>query len=92
VGEVVLSWGTCGVDGFGFYKDLRSTWNENPSYMPWTDGTEIIGVVENRYATEWHDAGGDPGQTVYYRVQCLGWINGSKVLLGETPVVAVTMP
>jgi hypothetical protein len=91
-GEVVLSWGTCGVDGFGFYKVLRSTWNENPSYLPWTDGTEVIGVVENKYATEWHDAGGDPGQTVYYRVQCLGWINGSKVLLGETAVVAVTMP
>ena len=91
-GEVVLEWGTCGVDGFGFYKVLKSTWNENPSYMPWTDGTEIIGVVENKDATEWHDAGGDPGQTIYYRVQCLGWINGSKVLLGETAVIAVTMP
>jgi len=91
-GEVVLSWSACEVDGFGFYKVLRSTWNENPSYMPWTDGTEVIGVVEDMHATELHDAGGDPGQTVYYRVQCLGWINGSKVLLGQTAVIAVTMP
>jgi hypothetical protein len=91
-GQVVLSWDACEVDGFGFYKVLRSTSTESPSYLPWHDGTEVIGVVEEVGATEWHDAAADPGQTVYYRVQCLGWVNGSKVLLGQTAVAAVTMP
>ena len=91
-GKVVLDWSACEVDGFGFYKVLRSTWNEHPSYLPWNDGTEVIGVIESKDATEWLDAGGDSGQTVYYRVQCLGWIGGQKVLLGQTAVVAVTMP
>jgi hypothetical protein len=91
-GHVTLSWSACNVDGFGAYKVLRSTSTEEPSYLPYHDGTDVIGVVENEGATQWYDAGGDPGQTVYYRVQCIGWINGGKVLLGQTAVVAVTMP
>jgi len=91
-GHVVLDWSACEADGFGAYKVLRSTSSENPSYLPPTEGTAVIGVIEDKGVTEFHDAGGDAGQTVYYRVQCIGWINGSKVLLGQTEVVAVTMP
>ena len=91
-GKVVLSWDACEVDGFAFYKVVKSTWNEHPSYLPWTDGTEVIGVVESMSATEWHDWAPDAGHTAYYRVQCLGYIGGVKVLLGQTAVVTVTTP
>jgi len=91
-GKVVLTWDACEVDGFGFYKVVKSTSNDNPSYLPWTDGTQVIGVVENAYATEWHDSAPDAGQTAWYRVQCLGYVGGAKVLLGESAVVAVTTP
>ena len=91
-GKVVLVWEACNVDGFAFYKVVRSDWNENPSYLPWTDGSEVIGVVEGRYQTEWHDLAPDPGDTAYYRVQCIGYHDGQKVLLGESAVVVVTMP
>lgn len=91
-GKVVLTWEACDVDGFAFYKVVRSDWNENPSYLPWTDGSEVIGVVEGQDETEWHDWAPDPGATAYYRVQCIGYHDGQKVLLGESAVVTVTMP
>lgn len=89
-GRVVLSWSACEVDGFAFYKVVKSTWNDNPSYYPWTDGTDVIGVVEGMHDTELHDWAPDAGGTVWYRVQCLGYVDGHKVLLGESAVVAVT--
>jgi hypothetical protein len=91
-GKVVLTWDACEVDGFAFYKVVKSTWNDDPSYLPWTDGTEVIAVVEDMFATEWHDWAPDAGHTAYYRVQCLGYVGGAKVLLGETAVVTVTAP
>jgi hypothetical protein len=91
-GKVVLSWTACEVDGFAFYKVVRSTWNDDPSYLPWTDGTEVIGVVSERHATEWHDWAPEAGETAWYRVQCLGYDGDHKVLLGESAVVTVTMP
>jgi hypothetical protein len=91
-GKVVLTWDACEVDGFGFYKVVKSTWNDDPSYLPWTDGTQVIGVVESMSATEWHDWAPDAGHTAWYRVQCLGYVGDMKVLLGQTAVVAVTTP
>lgn len=91
-GKVVLTWHACEVDGFAFYKVVKSTSNDNPSYLPWTDGTEVIGVVENMFATGWQDWAPDAGHTAYYRVQCIGYVGGAKVLLGETAVVTVTTP
>ena len=91
-GKVVLTWDACEVDGFGFYKVVKSTWNENPSYLPWTDGTQVIGVVESMFATEWHDWAPDAGHTAWYRVQCLGYVGDMKVLLGQTALVTVTTP
>lgn len=91
-GKVVLTWDACEVDGFGFYKVVKSTSNDNPSYLPWTDGTQVIGVVESMHATEWHDWAPDAGHTAWYRVQCLGYVDGMKVLLGQTAVVTVTTP
>jgi hypothetical protein len=91
-GKVALSWSACEVDGFAFYKVVKSTWNENPSYLPWTDGTEIVAVVSEMHATELLDWAPDPGVTVWYRVQCLGYVGDHKVLLGQSPVVSVTAP
>lgn len=91
-GKVALSWSACEVDGFAFYKVVKSTWNENPSYLPWTDGTEIVDVVSEMHATELFDWAPDPGVTVWYRVQCLGYDGDHKVLLGQSAVVSVTAP
>jgi hypothetical protein len=89
---VVLHWQACGVDNFTYYKVVRSTTTENPSYFPWTDGTELIGVIENQDVTQFVDSSVESGQTIYYRVQCLGIWNGEKVLRGQTAVIAVTIP
>jgi hypothetical protein len=89
---VVLSWGACAVDNFVYYKVVRSSTTDNPSYFPWTDGTELISVIENSGNTQFVDTNIASGQTIYYRVQCLGHWNGTKVLLGQTAVVAVTIP
>lgn len=91
-GKVVLTWDACEVDGFSFYKVVTSTTNDNPSYLPWTDGTNVIGVVEGMFATEWHDWAPDAGNTAWYRVQCIGYVGDMKLLLGETAVVTVTTP
>ena len=91
-GKVVLDWSACEVDGFAFYKVVKSTSNDNPSYLPWTDGSEVIAVVEGMYATEWLDWAPDSGHTAWYRVQCIGYGDYGKVLLGQTAVVAVTTP
>lgn len=91
-GKVVLDWQACNVEGFAFYKVLRSTSNDHPSYLPWSDGTQVIGVVENVSATEWHDWAPDAGHTAWYRVQCIGYVGDVKVLLGQTAVVTVTTP
>lgn len=89
---VVLSWQACGVDNFVYYKVVRSLTTDNPSYLPWTDGTELISVIENSANTQFVDTNIASGQTIYYRVQCLGYWNGTKVLRGQTAVVAVTIP
>lgn len=89
---VVLSWQACAVDNFVYYKVVRSLTTDNPSYFPGTDGTELIGVIENSASTQFVDTNIASGQTIYYRIQCLGHWNGTKVLLGQTAVVAVTIP
>jgi hypothetical protein len=66
--------------------------NENPSYLPYTDGTQVIGVIENHEVTGQTDGDVASGQTWYYRVQAIGYWNGQKVVLGQTAVVAVTIP
>ena len=89
---VVLNWQASASDGFAFYKVVRSTWNEHPSYLPYVDGTEVIGVIENQATNQLTDVSVTSGQTIYYRVQAIGYWNGSKVLLGQTAVIAVTIP
>ncbi len=91
-GAVKLAWSACNVDGFVYYKVVRSTTTENPSYFPWTDGTELIGVVSEVGATGWTDSAVESGQTIWYRIQCLGYVGDQKVLLGQSDVVAVTLP
>lgn len=89
---VVLSWQAWSSDVFAFYKVVRSTSNVDPSYLPYTDGTEIIGVVEDKATTQLTDTSVASGQAIYYRVQAIGYWNGTKVLLGQTAVIAVTIP
>ena len=89
-GKVLLDWSACNVDGFAFYKVLRSTTNENPSYLPCHDGTEVVGVVSEQGATSLEVWAPDAGATAWYRVQCIGYLGDQKVLLGESAVVAVT--
>jgi hypothetical protein len=88
-GAVVLRWQACGGDFFHYYKVVRSRF-ENPSYLPGTDGSQVIAVIENPANTEWLD-GVDEGGTWYYRIQAIGVIDGQKVLLGQTEVRSVTL-
>jgi hypothetical protein len=91
-GKVVLDWSACEVDGFVYYKVVGSTSTEDPSYLPWHDGTELLGVVSEQFATQLEVSAPESGQTAWYRVQCLGYVGDQKVLLGESAVVAVTVP
>lgn len=88
---VVLDWEGCGSDGFVYYKVVRST-GSNPSYLPWTDGTELIAVVEDAGTTSLIDAAVASGDTFSYRVQAIGVLDGQKVLLGQTAAIEVTVP
>ena len=91
-GKLLLDWSGCEVDGFAFYKVLRSTTNENPSYLPYHDGTEVVGVVSEIGTTQLEVWAPDGGVTAWYRVQCIGYHGDQKVLLGESAVVSVTTP
>jgi hypothetical protein len=86
---VVLHWEQCTADRFAFYKVVRSH-NPNPSYLPGTEGSEVIAVFENGEITQFVDGAADAG-TWYYRVQSIGYADGQKFLLGQTPVRSVTV-
>lgn len=88
---VALSWEACGTDGFRYYKVVRSQ-GANPSYFPWTDGTELIGVIEDSGVTSKVDGAVESGQTWSYRIQSIGSLDGAKVLLGQTAAIQVTIP
>ena len=90
-GNIALHWGACSHESFVAYKVLRST-GENPSYLPSTDGTQVRSVIENPGLTSYTDGDVASGQTWTYRVQCIGYMNGHKILLGETAATAVTLP
>ena len=90
-GAIRLSWDACRVDGFVYYKVVRSL-SPNPSYMPWTDGTELIGVIGDPGVTGYEDTDIASGQTWYYRIQALGYWGGQKVVRCQSAVVAVTVP
>jgi hypothetical protein len=87
---VVLNWEKCGSDGFAYYKVVRSA-TENPSYLPWTDGSEVIAVIENGGLTTFTDTDVEAGDHWFYRVQSIGIWDGQKVVLGETPVREVSL-
>ena len=89
-GGVKLKWEACGSDVFVAYKLVRSH-SPNPSYLPGTDGTQVIGVIENQGTTSFVDGDVEAGQTWYYRVQAIGWMNDHKILLGQTAAIAVTV-
>jgi hypothetical protein len=90
-GVVWLDWETCDSEGFVYYKVVRSR-DDNPSYFPWTDGTELIGVIESPGGSAFEDHDVASGDTWFYRVQSIGKWNGEKVLLGQTRVVRVEVP
>jgi hypothetical protein len=87
-GKVQLAWGTCTCDGFQYYKVARSS-SPNPSYLPWTDGSETIAAIGDPGLVQHLDK---PGVgTWYYRVQAIGEVDGVKRLLGETTVMVATI-
>ena len=88
----VLDWAASTSDHFAFYKVVRSFTNDNPSYLPGTEGSQVIGVIESAGNTQLLDSDLESGQTVYYRVQAIGYWYGQKILLGQTAVIAVTIP
>jgi hypothetical protein len=89
-GGVKLHWEACGSESFVAYKVVRSA-GSNPSYLPGTDGSQVIAVIENAGVTSFVDGGVEAGQTWYYRVQAIGYMNGHKILLGQTAAIAVTV-
>lgn len=91
VGGVLLDWETCTSGSFVYYKVVRSQ-NSNPSYLPWTSGSETIGVIDNAGNSAFQDSAVSSGQTWYYRIQAIGKWNGEKVVIGQTPVLVVTIP
>ena len=86
---IVLHWEQCTSEQFAFYKVIRSR-NPNPSYLPGTEGSVVIAAFENGEVTQFVD-GVDEGGTWYYRVQSIGYADGQKFLLGQTPVRSVTV-
>jgi hypothetical protein len=90
-GAVALSWSTCSSEHFVAYKVIRSA-GPHPSYLPGTDGSVVIAVKESAGATSFVDTSVEPGQTWFYRVQCIGWMNDHKILLGQTDVGSATVP
>ena len=89
-GGVALHWEKCTSDVFVAYKVVRSH-GKNPSYLPGTDGSQVIGVIENQGTNSLVDGDVEAGQTWYYRVQAIGYMNGHKILLGQTAAIAVTV-
>lgn len=90
-GAVGLHWEACTNEHFVAYKIIRSA-GPDPSYLPATDGSQVIAVKESAGATWFTDTNVESGQTWFYRVQCIGWMNDHKVLLGETDAVSVSLP
>jgi hypothetical protein len=87
---VKLHWEACGSESFVAYKIVRSA-GSNPSYLPGTDGSQVIAVIENPGVTSFTDGDLEAGQTWHYRVQAIGYMNGHKILLGQTAAIAVTV-
>jgi hypothetical protein len=88
---VVLHWEACSSDGFAAYKVVRSQ-GPDPSYLPWTGGTEVLAAVGDAGTTDYTDGAVSSGQTWWYRVQSIGYAGDQKVLLGETEAIQVEVP
>ncbi len=91
-GTVHLSWDACVSAGdFVYYKVVRSL-GTDPSYLPWTDGTELIGVIGNQSEVAYDDSAVASGDVWHYRIQALGMWDGQKVVLCQSAVVEVVVP
>jgi hypothetical protein len=88
---VVLHWEACSSDGFAVYKVVRSQ-GTDPSYLPWTGGSEVLAAVSDAGTTGVTDGAVSSGQTWWYRVQSIGYAGDQKVLLGETEAIQVVVP
>ena len=89
-GRTKLEWHPYTGKSFVAYKVLRSS-GPNPSYLPGTEGTQIIAVISSQSAGSFSDKHVSAGQTWSYRVQAIGYVNGKKVLLAQTAVIAMTV-
>jgi hypothetical protein len=88
---VVLHWEPCGADGFVAYKVVRSA-GPNPSYLPGTDGSQVLAAIEGPAVTSFTDGDVSSGQTWWYRVQSIGYVGDQKVVLGQTEAIQVIVP
>jgi hypothetical protein len=88
-GGVALHWDACPSDAFHWYKIVRSA-SPNPSYLPATDGSVVVGVIEDPSVREFVDTTAEPGHW-FYRVQAIGYWNDQKVVLCQTTVHDVTV-
>jgi hypothetical protein len=89
---VRLDWTACEVDGFAFYKVLRSTTSESPSYLPWHDGTDVITTITDMGTTQQETSQPDAGHTAWFRAQGFSHTADGTVLLGQSAVVSVSVP
>ena len=85
-----LRWEATASKSFVYYKVLRSA-GPNPSYLPWTDGTQVIAVITRPGSRSFIDTHVEAGQTWYYRVQAIGTKHGHKFVIGQTTVIAHTV-
>ncbi len=91
-GLVHLNWDACVSTGdFVYYKVVRSL-GTDPSYLPWTDGTDLIGVISNQAEVAYEDTSVASGEVWHYRIQALGWWGGQKVVLCQSAMVEVVIP
>ena len=67
------------------YRRPHSMHFHGVRYKASSDGAFVPGVSGR-------DGNVRPGQTWTYRVQCIGYMNGHKILLGQTAAIAVTLP
>ena len=90
-GGIALDWDACPSDAFRWYKVVRSH-GDNPSYVPPTEGSQLIGIIENRSTTAFTDVHVESGQTWFYRIQAVGYWHDRRVVLCQSAAVEVTVP
>ncbi|MGH2428603.1 MAG: hypothetical protein ACRDGV_06895 [Candidatus Limnocylindria bacterium] len=87
---IKLQWEKCRADGFVAYKIVRSQAHGDPRF-PLNAGTELVGVISDRFTTGFVDAAVAAGETWTYRVVAVANDgHGGYAALCESPARAAT--